>query len=180
MIYFLPNLLSDSECKTMLSIFDEEKKITASTDTSINISGTKNSYGFRPNNNVFNLYLDKFKSNIMDFDPTITELLNVNTYGREYKNESFLEKHVDRLDISTTMSICLESTINKSWPLFAEINGKEHSFHTNVGDAILLFDADKITHWREELNCDENQRVVQFFLHWVPTTYKLKIQKTII
>lgn len=176
MIYFLPNLLSDSECETMLNIFDEEKKITASSD----ISSTKNSYGFAPNNNVFNLYLDKFKSSIINFDSTITELLNVNTYVREYKNKSILEKHIDRMDISITISICLESTINKNWPLFAEINGKNRSFNTNVGDAILLFDADKIIHWREELHCDENQRVVQFFLHWKPTTYKLKKQKTII
>lgn len=181
MIYFLPNLLSNSECKTMLNIFDEEKKIKASEDTPIiSLEDKTNSHGFKPNNNIFNTYLNKFKSNIIQFDSTITELLNVNTYVREYKNKSILEKHIDRMDISTTMSICLESTINKSWPLFAEIKGKEHSFHTNVGDAILLFDADKITHWREELNCDENQRVVQFFLHWVPTTYKLKIKKTII
>ena len=180
MIYFLPNLLSNSECKNMLKIFEEEKKITASADTSIAASGTKNSYGFNPKSDVFNLCLDKFKLDIIHFNSSITSLLNVNTYIREYKNESILEKHTDRLDISTTMSICLESTINKNWPLFAEIRGKEYSFNTNVGDAILLFDADKITHWRKELLCGENQRVVQFFLHWKPTTYEVKKQKTII
>jgi hypothetical protein len=180
MIYFLPNLLSNSECKHLLEIFELEKKIIPSSDVSVIRSGTKNSYGFQPNSNDFNQYLDKLKSNIIDIDSTLTNLFNVNTYVREYRNNSFLEKHIDRKDISITMSICLESTINKEWPLKAHIENKDYSFNTNVGDGILLFNADKITHWREELNCDDNQRVVQFFLHWKPDFSPQKKQKTII
>jgi hypothetical protein len=74
----------------------------------------------------------------------------------------------------------LESTINKDWPLFAEIDGKEYSFHTNVGDGILLFNADKNIHWRNSLECDEDQRVLQFFLHWMPINYVVKETKTLI
>ena len=180
MIYFLPNLLSNSECKNLLEIFEIEKKITPSSDVSVNYSGTKNSYGFQPISNDFNFYLDKLKSNIIDIDSSITNLFNVNTYIREYKNKSFLEKHIDRKDISITMSICLESTIKKNWPLNATINDINYSFNTNVGDAILLFNADKITHWRDELNCDNDERVVQFFLHWKPDFNQQKKQKTII
>ena len=40
------------------------------------------------------------------------DLLNVNTYVREYVNHSKLDKHIDRKEISVTMSICLESTID--------------------------------------------------------------------
>lgn len=180
MIYFLPNLLSNSECKNLIEIFETEKKIIPSSDISVIHSGTKNTYGFQPNSNYFNQYLDKLKSNIINIDSTITNLLNVNTYVREYRNKSFLEKHIDRKDISITMSICLESTIKKDWPLKANIENKDYSFNTNEGDGILLFNADKNTHWREELNCDDNQRVVQFFLHWKPDFSPQKKQKTII
>lgn len=180
MIYFLPNLLSNSECKNLLEIFEIEKKIIPSSDVSIIRSGTKNSYGFQPKNNQFNAYLDKLKKNIFDIDSTIPNLLNVNTYVREYRNDSFLEKHIDRKDISITMSICLESTIKKQWPLNADIDGINYSFNTNVGDGILLFNADKITHWRDELNCNDSDRVVQFFLHWKPDSNQQKKEKSII
>lgn len=180
MIYFLPNLLSNSECKKLLEIFEIEKKIIPSSDVSVIYSGTKNSYGFQPISDNFNVYLDKLKSIIIDINPTITNLFNVNTYVREYRNESFLEKHIDRKDISITMSICLESTIEKEWPLSAHIENKDYSFNTNVGDGILLFNADKTTHWREKLSCDNSQRVVQFFLHWKPDFSEQKKQKTII
>jgi hypothetical protein len=180
MIYFLPNLLSNSECKNLLDIFEIEKKTIPSSDVSVIYSGTKNSYGFQPISNHFNLYLDKLKSNIIDIDPNLINLFNVNTYVREYRNKSFLEKHIDRKDISITMSICLDSTIKKDWPLNAHIENKDYSFNTNVGDGILLFNADKITHWREELICEDSQRVVQFFLHWKPDFNIQKKQKTII
>jgi hypothetical protein len=180
MIYFLPNLLSNSECKNLLEIFEIEKKIIPSSDVSVIYSGTKNSYGFKPSSNYFNLYLDKLKPNILAFDSTITKLLNVNTYVREYSNKSFLEKHTDRKDISITMSICLESTIKNTWPLNATIDNKDYSYSTKVGDGILLFNADKVTHWRDELDCIDDERVVQFFLHWKPDFNKQKNQKTII
>jgi hypothetical protein len=78
------------------------------------------------------------------------------------------------------MSICLESTINKEWSLHTEIDNTIYSFNTNVGDAIVLFDADKNIHWRDELHCNHNERVLQFFLHWQPITYELKKQTTLI
>ena len=108
------------------------------------------------------------------------DLLNVNTYVREYVNHSKLDKHIDRKEISVTMSICLESTIDKEWPLFAEIDGKEYSFNTDVGGGILLFGADKNIHWRNTLTCKENERVLQFFLHWKPVDYIIKKTKSLI
>jgi hypothetical protein len=179
MVYFIDNLLSIEECNFLSRQFDIDKKTNPSTD-GFKSSGVINSYGFRPNNKEFNAYLDKLATKILTFDRNITDLIKVNTYVREYKNKSFLKKHTDRKDISVTLSICLESTINKNWPFFAEVNNEEYSFTTKVGDAVLLFDADKIVHWREELNCEENQRVVQFFLHWMPVSHTLKKQKTII
>ena len=177
MIFFVPNILTKDECRYLSSQFDIERVYNKSHD--YNNAGTNISYGFRPSN-VFNTYLDTLKSKVLEYNSNIDELLNVNTYVREYVNNSKLGKHKDRDDISVTMSICLESTINKEWPLFAEIDGKEYSYHTNVGDGIILFDADKNIHWRNDLICNENERVIQFFLHWMPINYTLKKTKTLL
>ena len=178
MIHFLPNLLTKEECNFLSNKFDMERVYTLSTDDS-EYSKTNNSYGFEPSN-YFNVYLEKLKPKILEFSENIKELYNVNTYIREYKNGEYLKKHIDRKDISITMSICLESTINKEWPLFAEIDEIEHSFNTNIGDGILIFDADKHIHWRETLDCEETSRVVQFFLHWSTKNDFIKTKKTLI
>jgi hypothetical protein len=177
MIHFIPNILTEDECKYLTNQFDIERKYENSTDGEY--SGTNVSYGFSPSF-VFNTYLNKLKSKVLEYNSNFDDLLNVNTFVREYVNTSTLKKHLDRKDISVTMSICLESTINKEWPLCAEIESKEYCFNTSVGDGILLFDADKITHWRDYLECSENERVVQFFLHWKPSNYVAKKTKSLL
>ena len=177
MIHFIPNILSKDECKYLTEKFDIERKYQNSADGEY--SGTNISYGFEPSF-AFNTYLDKLKSKALEYNSNFDDLLNVNAFVREYVNTSMLKKHTDRKDISVTMSICLESTINKEWPLCAEIDDREHCFNTNIGDGILLFDADKITHWRDTLECQENERVVQFFLHWSPVNYIAKKTKTLL
>jgi hypothetical protein len=175
MIYLIPNILSEKECKFLTTQFDLEKSKTKSFD---DIRTTPNTFGFRPSDK-FNIYLDKLKPKVLETLNTI-DLIDTNTYVREYKNKSFLAKHKDRTDINITMSICLESTINKEWPLWAEIDNKNVNFNTNVGDGIILMDSDKIIHWRDELICNENERVLQFFLHWKKTNYSKKQTKTLI
>lgn len=176
MVYFIPNILSNEECEFLSKQFDLEKVNNFSSDIK---ADTNESFGFRPSYN-FNKYLEILKPKILEFKPEMDTLTNVNTYVREYYNEAFLVKHIDRKDISVTLSICLESTIDTEWPLFTEIEGKEYSFNTNVGDGILLFDADKNVHWRNTLSCKENQRVLQFFLHWSPSNFLLKNTKSLI
>jgi hypothetical protein len=166
-IHLIKNIINYDECKYLSELFDAEKIKTKSND---NPTMTNNSYGFSygfGTCNVFDDYMNILKKKVLQYFSNNThKLLNVNTYVREYVNDSFLKKHVDRADINVTLSICLDSTINKEWPLFAEIGGEEYSHHTNIGDGILLFDADKNVHWRNPLECDETQRVLQFFLHW--------------
>ena len=176
MVYFIPNVLSKEECEFLSKQFDIEKIGHASGDK---IVDTNASFGFRPSYN-FDKYMEMLKPKVLEFNKEIEHLDNVNTYVREYRNSAFLTKHIDRTDISVTMSICLDSTINKEWPLFVEIDGKEYSHHTNVGDGIILFGADKNVHWRNPLECDENQRVLQFFLHWMPINYVAKKTKSLI
>jgi hypothetical protein len=177
MIHFIPNILTKDECKYLTGQFDIERKYQNSTDGEY--SGTNISYGFSPSY-VFNKYLDKLKPKVLEYNTGLDNLVNVNTFVREYVNTSTLKKHKDRNDINVTMSICLESTINKEWPLCAEINGEEHCFNSNVGDAILLFDSNKIIHWRDELNCQGNERALQFFLHWSQVNYITKKTKTLL
>ena len=176
MVYFIPNILSKEECEFLSKQFDIEKIINCSSDSK---KDTNESFGFIPSYN-FDKYMETLKSKILKFNNQIEYLDNVNTYVREYYNGAFLDKHIDRKEISVTMSICLESTINKAWSLFTEIDGKEYSFNTNVGDGILLFDADKNLHWRNSLICNENERVLQFFLHWKPVGYLPKKTKSLI
>ena len=171
MIHLIKGILTKEECKFLANQFDIDKKIKPSIDA---IEHTGNAYGFQPSY-IFNEYLDKLKSKILEINSNIDELTNVNTFVREYKNNDFLIKHFDRKDISVTISICLDSTINKEWPLYAKINNQEHSVNMGVGDGVLLFEADNIEHWRNTLICNENERVLQFFLHWIPT-YAKKIK----
>jgi hypothetical protein len=171
MIHLIKGILTKEECKFLTHQFDIDKKINQSIDT---LKDTGKSYGFPPSD-IFNEYLDKLKSKILEINSNIDDLTNVNTFVREYKNNHFLIKHVDRMDISTTISICLESTINKDWPLHAKINNQEYFVNMDIGDGVILFDADKIVHWRNNLICNENERVLQFFLHWTPIyTKKIK------
>jgi len=177
MVYLISNILTKDECKYLTEQFDIERTYNESVDYEYAVTNV--SYGFEPSF-VFNTYLDKLKLRVIKFKPNMYDLLNVNTYVREYVNHSKLDKHIDRKEISVTMSICLESTIDKEWPLFAEIDGKEYSFNTDVGGGILLFGADKNIHWRNTLTCKENERVLQFFLHWKPVDYIIKKTKSLI
>lgn len=177
MVYFIPDILTKDECKYLSKQFDIEKKVNASADKEH--AGTNISYGFEPSL-TFNIYLDKLKSSVLKCNNNFDDLLNVNAFVREYINTSTLKTHIDRKDISVTMSICLESTIDKEWPLYVKINDENFQFNTNVGDAIILFDADKNPHWRNQLECNENERVIQLFLHWKPVNYRSKKIKSLL
>lgn len=176
MMYFIESILSEEECKRLAKRFDIDKRINPSSDEK---DDTGNSYGFRATHS-FNNYLAKLKSKILEFNATTGDLKSVNAYVREYRNNDFLVKHVDRKNISITMSICLETTITKEWPLCAQINNTHRCFSANVGDGVLLFNADKVIHWRDPLICGESERVLQLFLHWTPVDYIAKKTKTII
>jgi hypothetical protein len=175
MTCLIQNILTEEECKYLTIQFDIEKQSKGSHDDET----YGNSYGFRPSH-TFNLYLDTLKEKILNFFPENTILENVNTYVREYLNNSQLVKHTDRKDIDITISICLEYNIKTDWPLWAEIDGEDVFLNMNVGDGVLLTTAHETTHWRDKLICDENERVVQLFLHWRSQKYTPKKIKTLL
>ena len=166
MLYFLPNLLTKNECSFLYKEFQTQKITTPNQDNDKKTLGL-NTYGFRPNN-TFNDYLDILKPTINKFIDTQNLVLeNVNTFVREYKTGSYLKKHIDRNDIGITLSICLYNDTNETWPLNIDYKNKIHAINSNIGDGILLFDSNKIVHWRDELKCEDNNSITQFFLHWV-------------
>lgn len=175
-MHFIKGILTEEECKNLVKQFDVDKKVNPSSDEK---DDTGSSYGFRATHS-FNIYLAKLKSKVLELDTNIGDLKSVNTYVREYKNNDFLVKHVDRRDISITMSICLESTITREWLLCAEIDNTQRCFNANTGDGIILFNADKIVHWRDALICKDDERVLQFFLHWMPVNYTPKKIKSLL
>jgi hypothetical protein len=175
MVHLIKNILTNDECLYLAKKFDIEKRSRHSTDG----DSYGNSFGFGPSY-TFNVYMDKLKPTILKYFPDNTLLENVNAYVREYLNDSQLVKHVDRDDIGITISICLEYNIKTEWPLWANVDNKDVFFNMNVGDGVLLTHATETIHWRDKLICDENERVVQLFLHWKDVTALVKNKKTLI
>ena len=127
----------------------------------ININST---YGFLPSE-YFNSYLEKLKTKVELYIEN-KNIVNSNTFIREYKNKSFLNKHIDRDNLDVTLSVCLYNDTNVNWPLYAKIKNDTIGYNTNEGDGILLTNATSTIHWRDELNCNNNSSIIQFFLHW--------------
>lgn len=102
-----------------------------------------------------------------------------NTYTRIYKKGSYLRPHTDRNGLDYTLSICVYSDME--WPLcISNIpsidiwNKEQHpgkflsnftEYLTPVGYGILC-EGTKFPHWRRELECKDNEMVIQSFFHW--------------
>jgi hypothetical protein len=164
MIHFLNNLVSSDDCKMLVSEFYKQQKTKINADETHLLVNNKTTYGFK-GYGEFDKLLNSLKPIITDLNGD-KKIKNVNSFVREYKNGSVLKKHIDRSDIGITLSICLFSNIKNEWPLFAEYNNDEVSYNTNIGDGVLIINSDKITHWRDELVCNDDESVIQLFLHW--------------
>lgn len=164
MIHFLNNLISPKDCEILVSEFRKQEKTKSNADISHSLINDKTTYGFK-GYGEFDKLLNSLKPMITELNDN-KKIKNVNSFVREYKNGSVLKKHTDRPDIGITLSICIFSNIKNEWPLSAEYNDVEVSYNTNIGDGVLIMNSDKITHWRDELICDENESVIQLFLHW--------------
>ena len=105
-----------------------------------------------------------------------------NAFTRIYQNGSKLTYHTDRIELYLTLSVCVFSDINGEWPLCVsavpyngghwntelpfEIFSKEYtSFITPVGSGVSC-NGTTYVHWRDVLECNENQKVIQTFYHW--------------
>lgn len=89
-----------------------------------------------------------------------------NPYIRIYRNGSTLNPHNDRDGLDWTISVCLFSNINYNWPLIVkDTDGKLTEYPTKLGYASLV-SGHILEHWREPLQCEENEYVIQMFLHY--------------
>jgi len=164
-VYYLNNILSKIDCIELFNKFKKEKKNSSNLDLlgghMININST---YGFVPSE-YFSNYLEKLKPKIESYFDN-KKLISSNVFIREYKNDSFLNKHVDRNGLSIGLSICLHNNTTTTWPLYVEYNDSIKRFDCKIGDGILITDATHIPHWREVLKCEDSQSITQLFLHW--------------
>jgi hypothetical protein len=164
MIHFLNNIISPEDCEMLVSEFRRQQKTKINADNDHPLVNNETTYGFK-GYGEFDKLLNIIKPTVAKLNDN-KKIKNVNSFVREYKNGSVLKKHVDREDIGITLSICLFSNIKYHWPLYAEYNNVEISHNTKIGDGLIIFNSNKIVHWRDELICEENESVIQLFLHW--------------
>ena len=93
----------------------------------------------------------------------------------------FRSIHTDRSDLDLTLTICVYSDIDNSWPIHVSniphqgewkfdkpdsyYKSDYKTFHTPVGTGVTCLGR-IYPHWREPLVCAENQKVIQVFYHW--------------
>ncbi len=89
-----------------------------------------------------------------------------NPYTRVYKKDSILAPHIDRIGLDWTISVCIFTNISYDWPLkIKNIDGDIINSSTLTGHASLV-NGRELEHWRDPLECDDNQMVIQTFLHY--------------
>jgi hypothetical protein len=85
------------------------------------------------------------------------------SYLRVYKRGDILGRHTDRPACEISVTLCLGSEGEKSWPIWIEGPGGTSATILTVGDA-LLYRGTECPHWREAF---EGERHTQVFLHYV-------------
>ncbi len=94
------------------------------------------------------------------------KIKNANPYIRIYQNGSTLNSHTDRDGLDYTISLCIFENINKDWSLKVKTkNGDVIEYPTKTGYASLV-SGNILEHWRDPLECEEGQFVIQLFLHY--------------
>lgn len=94
------------------------------------------------------------------------KLKEANPYIRIYQNGSTLNPHKDRDELDWTVSVCLFSNINSDWPLIIKDENSESTHYpTKLGYASLV-SGNILEHWREPLKCNDEEYVIQMFLHY--------------
>jgi hypothetical protein len=88
------------------------------------------------------------------------------SYFRMYKHGDVLAKHTDRSACEISVSLCLGTGENDSWPLWIEGPRGTSCINLNPGDA-LLYRGIECAHWREAF---KGTSLAQSFLHYVDQT----------
>ena len=163
MYHFFDNLISPERCTILNDIIlkmHQEKRLVYEADG----KHYANSYGYGR--------IPEYEELLRELTPTIknvTGLHNItveNSYTRIYFNGASLKRHVDRVGLDLTLSLCTFSNLDKPWDLHVETEGgKVLSFDTKPGQGALILGT-KMPHWRDDLVCGSDQYVIQSFYHW--------------
>jgi len=93
------------------------------------------------------------------------KLLPSYTYGRIYRNNGHLDKHLDRRASEYTVSVCIEKDNTHDWELCVQrANKSVDVFTLDVGD-ILVYPGRDLVHWRQGKFQGKEQ--VQAFIQYV-------------
>ncbi len=113
----------------------------------------------------------EFEQALREVQPRIESELNVklnpkNSFARIYYNGGSLKRHTDREGLEYTLSLTLYSNLDTDWPLWCiDKTGQEVPINIYSGDGAIILGT-TLTHWRETLECKDDQFVVQLFMHW--------------
>lgn len=175
MIKYYNSIFDEKQCKHisngMLDNFKNNKTVT---DNTVYSNGATGFFNLKET-----LDLLPYVHNIVTKD--YGEIYFQNTYTRIYRNTNTLKCHTDRKDLDVTISICVFSNLTFEWPIFIsnvqinhpwdnnlpihEYKADATSYITPVGSGVACLGI-KNPHWRETLNCNEDQMVIQTFYHW--------------
>lgn len=107
---------------------------------------------------------------VKKFQPILEKMVGesiVPTYwfSTIYLNKSYMVAHTDRE--SCEISVSLNISGDKPWALkFIDLNGEKREVITPKGSGIAYF-GQHLPHWRSPLRTTEDDRYIQFFLHYV-------------
>lgn len=85
-------------------------------------------------------------------------------FARRYYKDSYLSKHIDRASCVYTITLTLNGSDDKPWPIWYELDGIENGLENKPGDAAVIRGCE-VYHWRNKLESDYK---TQLFLHYVP------------
>ncbi len=180
-------VFTQQECAELVSAFDASPDKQSEDNAE---AFYKNSYG------VYNLpetlyHVGKLTQMVREKYPTAKF---ANTYTRCYRKGSILGIHTDRSELDITMSVCLEKRPDRLWPL--NISNKRwygdwdvhtdpvpfksdfYSVNAEVGEGAFC-EGKKYPHWRDPLDCDDDERAVYAFYHWtLPEQTPPKLDET--
>lgn len=159
----ISGLLNDEECALYTRIVLDLKRGGFLASEENGDSQYKNSFGRGA--------LPFFDDLMARLTPRISQTVGIPlkpsaSYVRLYQRGSVLHKHLDRPELEHTMSLTLGKTVSTDWPLLAEDQHKQTISLTVPVGAGAMLSGRRLPHWREPLECADDEYVVQLFLHW--------------
>lgn len=101
-------------------------------------------------------------SKVSDLGNLIGEpVLPTYSFGRIYKHNSELERHIDRNECEVSVTVHLQG--DRRWPIHMKYNDRISSCILDPGDAVVYMGRE-ILHWRDIYDGEE---YIQMFLHYV-------------